>query len=103
MTSRNETGRLPEDLRPVLRYPGECESNQGANLVSDDKELVPIICGKCGDQTKRELGWLRARAGLTDLLCANPRCREPAHYTTEELERVALEQRAGGFRKLRIN
>lgn len=69
--------------------------------MSDDSERIPTICSECGNEGEYEIGWLRARAGRRDFMCGE--CQRPANYTTEQLERVALNKRAGIFSKLRIN
>jgi hypothetical protein len=69
--------------------------------VDEDRELITIVCSNCGNEAEQQVGWLKARAGRTDFICAI--CHAAAQYDAKDLEFIIGQKRAGISHKLRIN
>ncbi len=50
----------------------------------DDTDLIVVRCFDCGEESTKQVGWLKRAAG--DLLCQN--CGAPVEYQAHELERM---------------
>ena len=64
-----------------------------------DGDIVSIVCKNCGHESEKEVGWLQARAGRGDFICAN--CGTSFQDYTKQLEFIRNDT-SNAIRKLRL-
>jgi hypothetical protein len=50
--------------------------------MRQDTDVISVVCESCGYEFQQEIGWLGARAGRTDFMCAACGC-EYQDYTNQ--------------------
>ena len=69
--------------------------------MTNDLEFIETVCANCGYEAKQEIGWLKARAGHSGLICVE--CGSAMQYGADQIDFVLTKKLAGLDYKLRLN
>ena len=68
--------------------------------MNNDLQFIETVCTNCGHEATQEVGWLKARAGRSDLICSE--CKAPIQYESAEIDFILRKNLEDLHYKLRL-